>query len=212
MTTPPEQDQQLYYPNNLGRIILLAFEEVIGRNGVKAVLNLSGLGAYLGHYPPDTFDLGFPFADLSALILGLEQFYGPRSGRGLAQRAGQATFRRALQEFPDILNVSDLSFRLLPGKMKIRVGLQNLVRAVTEHSDQAIRLEEREDAFLLHCETCALCIDRQEAQPCCHFSIGVLQEAMFWLSGGKYHPIEETQCLAAGDPECTLRIQRIALD
>lgn len=212
MATAEEQLKQLYYPNNLGRLVLLAFEEVIGRNGVKAVLKLSGLESYIGHYPPNTFDLGFPFKDLSALIEGIEQFYGPRSGRGLAQRAGQATFRRALQEYPDILNVSDLSFRLLPGKMKISVGLQNLVRAINEHSDQTLRLEEKEDAYLLHCETCALCINRQGDRPGCHFTVGILQEAMFWFSGGKYHPIEETHCLAVGDPRCTIRIGRIALE
>lgn len=212
MTTALEPQQPSYYPNNLGRIILLSFEEVIGNSGVKAVLKLSGLGDYIGHYPPDTFDRGFPFRDCAVLVKGVEQFYGPRSGRGLAQRAGQATFRRALQSFPTILNVSDLSFRLLPGNMKISIGLQNLVHAVNEHSDQTLRYDEREDAFLIHSETCALCIDRYEGKPCCHFSVGVLQEAMFFFSGGKYFPIQETQCIAAGDPHCTIRIERTAIE
>ena len=212
MTASVEQGEKLYYPNNLGRIILLAFEEVIGHNGVRAVLNLTGLEAYIGHFPPDNFDLGFPFEDISRLNAGLEHLYGPRSGRGLSQRAGQATFRHALQQFADILNVSDLSFRLLPAKMKIRVGLQNIARAVNEYTDQTVRLEEREDVFLWHSEYCPLCIDRKEDHPCCHFSIGVLQEAMFWLSGGKFFSIEETFCLAQGDPLCTIRIARTAID
>ncbi len=32
-----------YYPNKMGRIILLAMEEVLGSNGIRAVLNLANL-------------------------------------------------------------------------------------------------------------------------------------------------------------------------
>lgn len=212
MTAEQDLTTQHFLPNNLGRILLQSLEEVIGHNGVKAVLNLSDLPAYLTYYPPDNFDRGFPFEDLSRLNRGLEQLYGPRSGRGLAQRAGQATFRHALQQFADILSVSDLSFRLLPSRMKIRVGLSNLTRAITDHSDLQVRLEEQEDAFFLYCENCPICIGRTEARPCCHFSIGVLQEAMFWFSGGKYFPIEELQCQAQGAPACAIRILRSAID
>lgn len=212
MTVEQGQDIRQYFPNNLGRVLLQSLEEVIGHSGVKAVLNLSGLTSYITQYPPDNFDLGFPFEDLSCLSRGLEQLYGPRSGRGLAQRAGQATFRHALQRFADILSVSDLSFRLLPSRMKIRVGLANITRAVTEYSHLQVHLDEQEDAFFLHCENCPFCIDRTETHPCCHFSIGVLQEAMFWFSGGKYFPIEEISCQAQGAPCCTIRILRTPID
>ena len=45
-----------YYPNKIGRIILLATEEVMGRNGVNAVLNLARLRHLVNSYPPNNFD------------------------------------------------------------------------------------------------------------------------------------------------------------
>lgn len=42
-----------YNTNKFGRIALEAYEEVMGKNGLNAVLNLAGLGNLIEHYPPD---------------------------------------------------------------------------------------------------------------------------------------------------------------
>ena len=44
---------QYSFPNKMGRIMLLAMEEVMGRNGVNAVLNLARLPHRTGDYPPN---------------------------------------------------------------------------------------------------------------------------------------------------------------
>ena len=46
----------LYYPNKVARIYMLAIEDVMGRNGLKAVLNLAGLTQLVDPYPPDTLE------------------------------------------------------------------------------------------------------------------------------------------------------------
>jgi hypothetical protein len=35
-----------------------------------------------------------------------------------------------------------------------------------------------------------------------------LQEALFWLSGGKVFNVEEKTCIAAGDETCTIVIDQ----
>ncbi|PJF39572.1 MAG: 4-vinyl reductase, partial [Chloroflexi bacterium] len=35
-----------YYPNKFARIFILAMEEIMGANGLKAILNLAGLKEY----------------------------------------------------------------------------------------------------------------------------------------------------------------------
>jgi hypothetical protein len=50
-----------YYPNRMGRIILLSMEEVMGRNGVNAVLKLASLSHLIENYPSDNTELAFPF-------------------------------------------------------------------------------------------------------------------------------------------------------
>ena len=94
----PVQKTGLYYPNKFGLIIIKSLEEVMGKNGLNAILNLGGLNNYIENYPPDNLDKGFDFAELSGIGVALEEMYGPRGGRGLALRAGRATFSDALKK------------------------------------------------------------------------------------------------------------------
>ena len=50
---------EYFYPEQMGRIILLAMEEVIGREGVRSVLNLSSLASYADEYPAGTLRKNF---------------------------------------------------------------------------------------------------------------------------------------------------------
>ena len=87
----------LFYPNKISRIALLALEDVMGKNGVNAILNLASLPHLIGNYPPTDLNREFDFADFSAINGALEEMYGPRGGRGLALRAGRATFDEGLR-------------------------------------------------------------------------------------------------------------------
>ena len=118
------ESKVFYYPNKMGRIILLALEEVLGRTGLYAVLNVAGLQHLISGYPPNNFDPGFPFEELSAINQSLEDMYGPRGGRGVALRAGRASLKYGLRDFGPIMQTSELSFRLLPLNMKLKVGTE----------------------------------------------------------------------------------------
>ena len=66
---PPEKSGY-YYPNKFARIFLDAMEEVMGKNGLNAVLHLAGLDNLIGNYPPDNLEKAFDFADFTALVCG----------------------------------------------------------------------------------------------------------------------------------------------
>ena len=57
----------LHYPNNIARIYLQAMEEVMGKNGLNAILNMAGLNQLVDNYPPNNLNREFDFADYSAL-------------------------------------------------------------------------------------------------------------------------------------------------
>ena len=82
------------YPNRIARIILEAFEEIMGKNGLNAILNLADLSHYIDNYPPENLEKEFDFAELTALLVALEEMYGPRGGRGLEDHATSADRRR----------------------------------------------------------------------------------------------------------------------
>ena len=206
-----------FYPNRMGRILLLAMEEILGHSGVNAILNLVNLPDYINNYPPYNQDFNFSFEHISLLQVGLENAYGPRAGRGLAVRVGRASFKYGLREFGPELGLTDLAFRLLPLPTKLRTGSEAFAALFNNFTDQRVRLERDEKVIYWHIERCPLCWERridvnaasnQSNGPCCHLAVGLLQEALYWISGGKYFEVEEEKCIACGDSTCTIVINQ----
>ncbi|HNT22988.1 MAG TPA: 4-vinyl reductase [Anaerolineales bacterium] len=201
-----------YYPNKLGRIILLSMEEIIGRTGVNAILNQANLAELINHYPPNDLDLAVRFEDVARMQVALDAIYGPRGGRGLALRAGRACLKHGLREFGPLLGLTDLAFRLLPLEEKLRTGAAIFADIFNQYSDQKVVVKEEADKILWIIERCPVCWQRKADSPVCHLAVGLLQEALYWVSGGKYFDVEETRCIAQGDDACVITIGKQALD
>jgi predicted hydrocarbon binding protein len=199
---------QYYYPNRMGRIILLSMEEVIGRNGINAVLKLASLSAFIENYPPDDTNLDFSFSTVSNLTQMLEQVYGPHGGRGLALRIGRACFNYGIRQYGKQLGLTDMAFRLLPLPTKLHAGAKAFAGLFNTFTDQNVKIEEEDGKLLWQIERCPLCWERKANEPVCHLAVGVLQEALYWLSGGKVFHVEEKTCIAAGDSACTIVIDQ----
>ncbi len=212
-------EKTYYYPNRMGRILLLAMEEILGRSGVNAVLNLANLPNYINNYPPHNQDMAFSFASISQLQIALEGAYGPRSGRGLAQRIGRASFKYGLREFGPELGLTDLAFRLLPLPAKLKAGSEAFATLFNNCTDQRVRLERDEKCIYWYIERCPLCWQRKDLAtfghlsggPCCNLAVGLLQEALYWLSAGKSFEVKEEKCIACGDSTCTILINQTPL-
>ena len=202
------ESQNYNYPNKMGRIILLAMEEILGRNGIHAVLNHTKLHRWINNYPPNNLDLSFPFSDLSRMQVGLEEIYGPRGGQGLALRIGQASFKYGLREFGPMLGITDMAFRLLPLPTKLSTGAEIFAETFNKFTDQKVRIEDTEEKIFWHIERCPVCWQRNTKRPSCNLAVGILQEALYWISGGKFFNVEETACIAQGDPACTIVIEK----
>jgi len=145
MTT---NEQELHYPNKFGRIIIDALEEVMGKNGLHAVLRLAKLEKYINERPPNNLEKQFSFGDLTALQIALEEMYGPRGGRGLAIRAGRATFENGLKGVGALVGIGDLAFRVLPLNSKLKIGLPALARIFSQFSDQISNVSDEGDHFI----------------------------------------------------------------
>ena len=201
-----------YYPNQLGRIIFVGMEEMIGKIGVNAVLNQAGLPRYIDNYPLNNLDQQFKFEDLGRILQALEEIYGPRGGRGLALRTGRACFKHGLREFGSLMNFSDLAFRLLPMDVKLRTSVEIFAEIFNRYSDQLVEIDEDSDCFYWNVERCPYCWGRNSDTPVCHLTVGLLQEALYWVSGGKFFNVEEIECMAKGDPACRIIIGKKSLD
>jgi predicted hydrocarbon binding protein len=204
----PHSQPSYHYPNKMGRIILLALEEILGRTGIHAVLNQMKMSYLINNYPPSNLDREFSFETLSNIQQGLESIYGPRAGQGLALRSGQACFKYGLREFGPMLGITDMAFRLLPLPTKISNGARIFADTFNKFTDQQVRIEENETQIHWHIERCPICWERTTNRPGCGLAVGLLQEALYWTSGGKYFVLKETACIAQGDETCTILIEK----
>jgi predicted hydrocarbon binding protein len=199
----------LYYPSKFGLIMIKALEDVMGKNGLNAILNLAGLNNYVDNYPPDSLEKSFDFADVSSINIALEEMYGPRGGRGLALRAGRATFADALKNFGALAGAGDLAFKVLPLQAKMRIGIPAMAKIFTQVSDQHSTVEEHENEFVYTIHKCPVCWGRSGVdKPACFVAVGLLQEGLKWVSGGNEFRVNESKCIALGDSVCEFIIQK----
>jgi hypothetical protein len=199
------------YPNYAARTFLLELENLVGKNGVSALLNSARLGTWITTLPADDGERGVDFADFSALLAALDDLYGPRGGRGLARRAGWATFPQLVTRMATLKPLSDLPTRAISGAEKLRLALHALADAFNQASDQQCAVSEDGEAFVFHIERCPACWGRKvEDGPACAAIAGLLDECVHWLFGGEPTRLEETECLAYGGAACSFRIPKPA--
>jgi len=197
-----------YYPNKMGRILLVSMEEVMGRNGLNALLNLIDLREFQQELPPDNLEREFDFANISNLSKALREIYGPRGGRGLALRGGRAIFSKGLRHFGALAGVSDLAFKVLPLSTKLKIGVPAVARIFAQFSDQGSHVEEKDDHFLYTIDRCSECWQQTADRPICYIAVGILQETLRWVSGGLEFRVDQVACKAMGDEACVFKIDK----
>ena len=202
-------EPKYYYSNRMGRMLLSAGDEILGHPGLITVLDLiPDASQYIGTPPPDNGKHEFPFEIISGLHDALLTTYGQQAGRGLLLRIGRASFQHGLRAYGPLFGLTDLAFRLLPLKTKLRVGANAFAEIFNRHSDQQVRIDETEDQILWIIERCPVCWQLKSEQPCCDLAVGLLQEALYWVSGGKNFTVHETNCCATGDSQCVILIDK----
>jgi hypothetical protein len=205
-------DQTHICSYKIGRGVLEGVQEIIGKAGVNAIFNL----AHLSHLLPGTnytrFQHNFSFTDLSAIQQALEELYGPRGGRGVALRSGRVFFKYFLRAFGDQMAMTSLDYRLLPTHPRVKSGLLAMADTLSDLCSMEILVSEDPDTWYWQSDHCPWCWQRQVDECMCHFNVGMLQEYVTWSGGGKIYHVIETECIAAGSPACTIRIEKKPID
>jgi predicted hydrocarbon binding protein len=198
----------LYYPNKAARIAILALEDVMGKNGVNVILNMANLSQLVNQLPPDNMEKAFDFADFSSISGALDEMYGARGGRGLALRAGRATFNDVLKDFGALAGVGDVAFKVLPINTKMKIGLSAMAKIFSQISDQTSSFEEYDDHYLYKIHRCPVCWGRKTDKPACFLATGLLHASTVWVSGGQEFKIVQTTAKSVGDESCDFVIMK----
>ena len=199
------QPEDAVIVNALVRQALVAAEEVMGENGLTAVLRSSGLERFIENLPPNDMEPGVLTSEYARFNAAIEEFYG-RAGKGILQRVGRASFQYAIREQSALLGIAGVALKLLPQRQRIKFILNSMVDALKKTNPQVEAWSGEMDGKLVYVEkTCAICKDRQSDHPICHLYIGSLSEAVKWATGQDYQ-IVETHCIAKGDPYCRFEV------
>jgi predicted hydrocarbon binding protein len=209
MTNQPVQS--FFYPNLMGRSFLASLEEILGGKGLLAVLSMAKLPHLIESRPPKDMQRQFNFDNVSQVQSALEEIYGLQCGQGLSLRCGRVFFGHMLRDLGSQVGLTEMNFRLLPMGKKITTCMDMLAEAFNRYSDQRVRFTAQGNLFW-EIERCPLCWHRNASSPCCAFAVGFLQEAMYWISGGRQYRVEETQCIASGSSSCVIQIDRLPIE
>ncbi len=208
MSEKPYESSGYYYPNLIAKIYLEAIEEIMGANGIKALLNMANMSHLIDNYPHADLSKQFDFADFAHLNEAMEQMYGHRGGRALSLRAGRKAFDQGLRNFGPMVGVADRAFRFLPLKLRMKIGLGAMAKAFSSTSDQISYIREEENRFVYVIERCPVCWGRHADSPICHAALGIIQEGINWGTGGMQFKTAEIACIARGDPACLFSISK----
>jgi predicted hydrocarbon binding protein len=202
-----------HFPDGtMGQVLLCSVAEVIGTDYMDTVIDRT-LASDLGNVKSAAKDdEASSLRTVSLLQMELEHAYGHRGGQGLALLSGRNFFNHAMRLNSDRLGFTSSAFLLKTLPQKIEVTLQAMAELFNQFSDHQAVIETSERGIYWRLKRCPFCWERNENDPICHFTIGLLQEALYWVSGGKIYPVEETTCLACGDPECLIVIGRTPLE
>ncbi|HEX7556159.1 MAG TPA: 4-vinyl reductase [Leptolinea sp.] len=201
----------LYYPNNLARITLLALENVMGTNGLNALLNLANKREYIGNFPPDNMESQFDFADFSTIIATLDDIYGVRGSRIFALRAGFAIFDETLKNIGEAVDVNDESFKAMSSTEKIRVGLSLMGITFSQSIKNNPIVREEENNFLYSITYCPVCWGRKTETPSCNIISGMLKGVLRWVTLGQEYDVTQSAAHSCGAPTCDFIIPKTSI-
>ena len=197
-------------PNAALYVLFAAIADVMGDNGLKAVLRMGKLERYIDNFPPNNTELGVKFSQYGAAQQAIEDFYGPRGARAMLVRIGRALFRYTLKEQPTVLGLAGLALKALPMGARVKLILQKIVNSANATMNMPSHLEEAGDAYIFVVEDSPSRWRPVRSKPGCYVTVGTYQEALRWATGKNFQIVELT-CMATGDDACRFRISKTPL-
>ena len=191
--------------NSLVRQALISAQEVMGDNGLNAVLRASGLERFIDNFPPSNLEPAIQTSRYARFNQAIEEFYG-RAGKGMLRRIGKASFQYGVREQAALLGVAGVALKLLPERQRIKFILNGVVDALKKSNAQVDAWVDESGQRLAYVDaTCAICHSRHAETPICFLYLGSLGEAVKWATG-KEHDMVETHCMTKGDPYCRFEV------
>jgi len=169
-------------------LVLESLQEIVGKEMTERIIQKA-------------FSLQFPrnaeIKNERAIMPGWDQIcmagesiYGLRGCQGLTLRTGRIFFKELLRLHGDEIGIGDIPLRMLPKPKRIRTGIAKLAESFSPLVNFYWQIEEDERFWSIHMSNQSTQNESSEHPPAMLFlGIGMLQEFLAWVSGGKVYPI-----------------------
>jgi predicted hydrocarbon binding protein len=195
--------------NKAFRVVLLAVEEVIGKNGLKSVLNYAGLATYIDNFPPNNAEKnGIRISDNMKMAMGIEEVFGRDGARAILFQVGRMNAKWGLEENPDVAEAAKSAMATMSEHDRAKTILTFAANAVSTQLSTETWVEEDGDCILVKDKAASYCFDRKSDAPVCHPISGFWSGLVEWAVGNKEWKAQETGCMAMGDEFCTCRVYK----
>ncbi len=203
-------------PSLLLNILFAQVDETMGHRSLILLLRQAGLDDYLDWQPPMNETPSITVAEYSRLLACAYDIFGARQATAMFVRGGRLGAAEMRRLRPAQFALRGTALKFLPGATRMRRVLEGLAEQGQGLYGTPHRLHEEDAAFVMEMDDCPYCaeIARQRqaagkliARPVCHIPAAVIDEMIEWATGQK-HLVEETACIALGDPTCRFRIAR----
>ncbi len=176
------------------RLTLDSAEEVLGINGLKAILNFSKMAHLLENKPDYSFEKNFTDDEFRAVSSSFAEVLGLDGGRAIFRLIGKAMGKNAIK-----IGAYESLKELLPDEKLFKaIELYSLV------SGRGKVMREG-DVIVFDNPQCTLCAKVKHDHPICSLYNGYLDTTVEW-SGVTGKKTVETACMAMGDKSCRFEV------
>jgi predicted hydrocarbon binding protein len=194
------------------RTWLETIQNIVGENGLKSILNHSGLTHYIDKLPPEDYEFVIPKKDIVSLFGSLNALFGKRGIRSLQLRIGREFTRVSIEKYnPLMAKTLVTAAKFVPQNMKIRLALQRFSEELGSALSLDIDVQEDDQYFTVSIKGLFISDGVAADAPVCHAYVGILEYLVEWITGHD-HEVREIQCVAMGDDTDVFQISKVRRD
>lgn len=196
----------LTFSNHFFAVLLQTLDELMGTNGLNALLNAAGLKEWTTTPPPSNMKREVDFTQISALTGALVDLYGDKGSQSLLRPANRKVFEELWAHDPQLDFTKDLQFTVLEPHKRLHHGLSKFAETLNAISDIRAQVVESESGIGFKLDRCPYCWESSGESARCSAFLGLLERAcQHFLE--EPTEIEETDCACSGEGYCVFSIQ-----
>jgi predicted hydrocarbon binding protein len=192
-----------HIPNSIMYVSLLTLGEILGENGLNAVLTYGDLKKYRGTFPPNNDKLEIHTAEFTQLNAAVIDIFGEKGARPLLYTSGRKGVQVILEKNPALFGFIQVGLKALSPAKRVEKVMTTATKETNKLFGENQKIAFLENGFTTEIFDCFWCRGLKTSVPICHGEVGFEAEAAKWASGGIEYDVKEITCVARGDKTCT---------